>query len=188
MARGIDASLIAAFEAENVQPFYAVELGFDSGTLRMWTGPRDAMINGEIYIGTGALLSIGDIEEVSDLSAKGLTVTLSGLSTSIISIALQEPYLGRPARLLFGAINVSTGAIVGAHEMFAGLLDDMRITRGAEQTSVTISIENRLVILQRPNIRRYTSENHKLRYPGDTFFDFVQPLQDKEIAWGRTVS
>jgi hypothetical protein len=54
--------------------------------------------------------------------------------------------------------------------------------------TITVAIENKLVTLQRPNIRRYTSANHKLRHPTDTFFDFVQALQDKEIAWGRTVS
>lgn len=186
MARGIDANLIAAFEAESVQPFYAIELAFDSGTVRLWTGQRDALIDGEIYTATGALLSIGEVEEVSDLSAKGMTVTLSGISSSITSIALQEPYLGRAARVLVGALNVSTGAIIGAHEIFSGLLDDMRIQRAANSVTVTVAIENRLVALQRPNIRRYTSENHKLRHPGDTFFDFVTGLQDKEVTWGRT--
>jgi len=188
MARGIDANLIAALQAENVQPFYAIELAFDSGTVRLWTGVRDAMIDGEIYTGTGLLLSIGEVEEVSDLSAKGLTLTLSGLSSSILSIAYQEPYHGRPARLMFGALNVSTGAIIGAHEIFAGLLDDMRIQRGSQAVTITVAVENKLVTLQRPNVRRYTSANHKLRHPTDTFFDFVQALQDKEIAWGRTVS
>lgn len=180
--------LVAALEADEVMPFYALELFFDSGTLRFWTGLGDKVINEQTYTGTGRLLDIGDVVEAADMSAQNLTVSMAGLDASIISLALTENYQGRQARLLFGALNMTTGAVVNFVEVFAGLMDVMTIQHSAQTATISLSIESKLVVMQRPNMRRYTSANHKLRHPGDTFFDFVQALQDKEIAWGRTIS
>jgi hypothetical protein len=187
MAR-LSAGLISAVEADEMLPFYALELAFDSGTLRFWTGIGDKTIDGATYTGTGRLLDIGDVAEAADMSAQNLTVSMAGLDASIISLALTENYQGRQARLLFGAMNLTTGAVIDFVEVFAGLMDVMTIQHSAQTATISLSIESKLVVMQRPNMRRYTSANHKLRHPGDTFFDFVQPLQDKEIAWGRTIS
>ena len=101
----------------------------------------------------------------------------------MISLALQEPYQGRTARVLFGVAGVNDHV-----EIFSGLMDVMTIQEDGSTATIELTVESKMVTLQRPNIRRYTSENHKLRYPSDTFFDFVEQLQDKEIAWGRSIS
>jgi len=125
-------------------------------------------------------LNIDGIAEVADLNASGITISLSGISSGVISLALQENYQGRVAKVYFGVEGVS-----GVVEVFSGFMDVMTIQHSGEKMNVTLSIESKLVTLQRPNIRRYTSANHKLRNPGDTFFDYVAKLQDKEIVWGR---
>ena len=183
MSRTIPAAILTALSQESVEPFYAVELKFSAGTVRFWTGYGDRTIDGQTYTGTGNLLNISGIEEVADLSAKGITLTLSGIDTALVSLALQEPYQGREARVLFGVVGVSDYV-----EVFAGLMDVMTIQEDGTTATIELTVESKLVSLQRPNMRRYTSESHKARYPGDTFFDFVEQLQDKEIAWGRTIS
>ena len=180
MSRTLPAGMAAALAGESVTLFYAVELLFDSGAIRIWTGFGDKTINSETYTGAGFLLNIDGIAEVADLTASGITITLSGISSSIISLALQENYQGRVARVYFGVEGVS-----GALEVFSGFMDVMTIEHSGETMRVTLSVESKLVTLQRPNTRRYTSANHKIRYPSDTFFDHVTKLQDKEIVWGR---
>jgi hypothetical protein len=184
----LPSALAAAVASADVFPFYALELAFDSGTIRLWTGIGDKIIHGETYTGTGRLLEIGELQEVGDLSAQNLSVSLAGLDAAIISLALTENYQGRTARLLFGALNANTNTVIDAYEIFAGLMDVMTIQHSANTATISLTIESKLVSLQRPNVRRYTSANHKMRHPGDTFFDFVQPLQDKELAWGRTIA
>lgn len=180
MSRGIPSAIATALAQETVSPFYAVEMNFDSGAVRLWTGYGDRTIDGETYAGAAALLNISGVEEVSDLSAKGITVTLSGIASSVISLALQESYQGRTARVLFGVADVDDFV-----EVFSGLMDVMTIQDSGESVTVQLTIESKLVTLQRPNIRRYTSANHKLRHPNDTFFDFVTDIADKELIWGR---
>ena len=165
-----------------IQPYYAVELLFDSGPVRLWTGVYERTIEGNTYVGVGTLLSIPNMQEVADMSAQSAEVTLSGISSSIVSLALQEPYQGRQARILFG--------IEGQNpiEIFGGLMDVMTIQDSGESSTVSVSIESRLVELERVRPFRYTDASHKLRYPNDDFFSFVPALQDREIVWGRSVT
>lgn len=183
MSRTIPSAILTALAQESVELFYAIELSFSSSTVRLWTGFGNRVIDGQTYIGAGTLLSISGIEEVADLSAKGVTLTLSGIDATLVSAALQEPYQGRSARILFGATDVNDFV-----EVFSGLMDVMTIQEDGTTAKIELTVESKLVTLQRPNVRRYTSESHKLRYPSDTFFDYVEQLQDKEIAWGRTIN
>lgn len=164
-----------------IQPFYAVELSFDSGVIRLWTGYANKTIERNTYVGAGNLLSIPNLEEVADMSAKSAEVVLSGVSTDLVSLALQEPYQGRDARILFG--------IEGEDpiEVFGGLMDVMTIRDSGESSVISLTLENRLVELERVRPFRYTDQSHKLRYPNDDFFSFVPALQDKEVVWGREV-
>lgn len=183
MSRSVPAGIISALAGETVQLFYAIELNFSTAPVRLWTGFSERTIDGQTYIGAGTLLAISGIEEVADLSAKGITLTLSGVDVSLVSLALQEPYQGRSARILFGETSVSDFV-----EVFAGIMDVITPQEDGTTATIELTVESKMVTLQRPNIRRYTSQNQKLRYPTDTFFDYVEQLQDKEIAWGRKIA
>ncbi len=70
MSRTINAGLLTALTGDLVEPYYAIELLFDNGPVRLWTGIGDRTVNSNTYTGTGALLSVGPADEVNDLSAK----------------------------------------------------------------------------------------------------------------------
>ena len=176
---------ISGITDSEIQPFYAVELFFDSGTVRLWTGYADKDIGGDTYIGTGNLLSIPNVEEVADMSARSAEIVLSGVSASLVSLALQEPYQGRNARILFGIENQTP--VEEPVEIFGGLMDVMTINDSGEASTISLTVESRLVELERVRPFRYTDNNHKLRHPNDDFFSFVPALQDREILWGREV-
>ena len=58
MSRSIPAAILAALTQPEVYPFYAVEMLFDSGAVRLWTGYTDRTIDGQTYIGSGNLFRI----------------------------------------------------------------------------------------------------------------------------------
>lgn len=167
----------------SVNLFYAVELLFDDMTIRLWSGIGDKVIDGALYEGVGDLLEISPVNEDGDLSAKGVSISLAGLDPQIIAIALAENYQNRPARLLFGSL--SDAGAVDYYTLFRGRMDVMSIEEDGESAKVTISAENALIDLDRPRVLRYTSEDHKKRFPNDKGFDFVADIQDKEISWGK---
>lgn len=182
MTRSTPASLLTALSQPEVQPFYAVEMDFDSAPVRFWTGYGDRTVGGETYLGTGNLLSINGLEEVSDLSAKRITLQLSGVPASLVSLALQEPYQNRECKVYFGTTDTSTPI-----EVFSGLMDVMTIEDSGDTSTISLTVESKLVRLEKASNWRYTDGSQKSRYPSDTFFSYLADLQDRDIVWGREV-
>jgi len=183
MTRSTPASLLTALSQPEVLPFYAVEMVFDSAPVRFWTGYGDRTISGDTYIGTGNLLSITGLDEVNDLSAKSVTLQLSGVSSTLVSLALQEPYQRRVCKVYFGTTDTSTPI-----EVFSGLMDVMTIEDGGETSVISLKVESKLIRLEKASNWRYTNESQKSRYSSDTFFAYVSNLQDRDIVWGREVN
>lgn len=180
MSRTVPAALLTALAQKEVQPYYAVEMLFDSGAVRLWTGYGDRTINSETYVGAGTLLNIDGLGEVADLSAKAITISLSGVAQELVSLALQEPYQRRRCRVYFGVINVSEVV-----EVFSGQLNTLPIEDSGEASVITATVDSKLVETEKASNLRYTSETQKSRYAGDTFFDYTSAIQDAEIVWGR---
>lgn len=178
MSRTVPAAILTALAQPEVEPFYAVEIDLDSGPLRIWTGYGDRTINGNTYTGGGNLVGISGLKEVADLSAKNITLILSGMPPEVISLALQEPYQRRKVRVLWGVQGVSDFV-----EVFSGSLNQMLIEDSAESGTISVTVDSKLVELERASNRRYTSESHKSRYATDTFFDFVADIQDKGVRF-----
>lgn len=196
MSRIVPAALVTALGNAQIEPFFAIEMMFDTrtitfngeaidvGPLRLWSGMYDKTINvqgsDQTFTGTGGLLSIGGLEETGDLSAKSVTLTLSGIPSTIISLALQEPYQRRACRIYFGVESVSDVV-----EIFTGKMNTMRILDSEDTATIEMTVESKLVELERSANWRYNDENHQSRNYGDSFFSYVQSIQDAQIPWGR---
>lgn len=194
MSRTVPSALLTALSQPEVQPYYAVEFLFDDtdGTrwdqagyagnraVRFWTGYGDRTIGSSSYTGTGNLLNISGLEEANDLSAKSATISMSGIPSSLVALALSEPYQRRACKIYFGTVDTSTPI-----EAFNGLMNTMRIEDSGESSIITLSVDSKLVRLEKASGWRYTEANHQLRHTGDTFFNYVADLQDREIVWGR---
>jgi hypothetical protein len=209
MSRELSDAVASALEDAVVYPFFAVELLFDGeNVLRMWTGVGTLVYNSVEWFGTGNLLNISSVEETTEISAKGATVTLSGVPSEVISLALSEPYQGRICKIYFGMF--SKGSMLDESgnyilledggkiyldnpqtnfndltEIFSGYMDQMNISEGPDGSTIELSVENKLVDLERSRVRRFTSAYQKSVYPNDLGLDFVEDLQDKDITWGR---
>ena len=180
MSRTVPSTLLTALSQPEVQPYYAVDLDFDSAPIRLWTGYGDRTIFTNSYTGGGSLLTISGLEEASDLSAKNITLSLSGVPSSLITLALDEPYQRRECKVYFGTTDTSDPI-----EVFSGLMNTMTIEDSGESSVITLTVESKLVRLEKASNRRYTEENHVARHPNDTFFSYVTSLQDKDVVWGR---
>ena len=107
MSRDLISGLSALTTAAKIEPFFAVRIFFDTQTLNFWSGLGDMNIDGVTYTGTGKMLQISDIGETAEIAAKGAVITLSGIPSDLLSLAISEPYQGRECRIFFGAKDVS---------------------------------------------------------------------------------
>jgi hypothetical protein len=184
MSRDIATIIANALDDAVLEPFFAIDLEFDSGTLRLWTGYGDRTLRGETYLGPGTLLQISNIEETAEIAASGASLTLSGIPSELLSLALSEPYQQRLCRIYFG-LTLSADDMV---EVFTSRMDQMTIDEGAETSTIRLTIENVLIDLERPRVLRFTNSDQQARFPGDLGLAFVETIQQREIFWGRSVA
>lgn len=185
MARSLSVALSSQLNQSQLKPFYALEFGFDSGTLRLWTGVGSLLAGGEEWTGGAGVISMSASTENTDLSANALTVTLNGLDTSLLTISFSEPYRNRPFKVYFGALDEDNVSVGDLYQLFFGRMDTMSIQDEGSTANITLSIENALVDLERPRIRLLTDEEQQSRFPGDVSLESVASLQDRPIYWGR---
>jgi len=171
----------SGFSDDSLVAFMAIDLFFDSGTVRLWNGYGDLTFNSNTYTGGGNFLAVSSITEDSEISAKGVTVTLSSINSTILSYALNEDYQNRIIDIYVGTIDNGT---VSSYKAFSGRMDVMTITENGDTSDVSLTAESRLIDLERPRIRRNTTEDQKSLYPGDKGFEFVNSLQEAVLEWG----
>lgn len=211
MSRDITSALAEALAKEIVQPFYAIDLFFDSpNDTYLWTGLGELSYAENTYYGIGSFLGVDIVKETSDISAVGAEITLSGVDSSITSLALSEPYQGRACNIYFGlkldgsllkedglllfqedgfsSLNLELDGEAATAKIFSGYMDQMDILEGPETSTISLKAENRLIDLERVRPIRFTSAYQKSLYPGDLGLDFVETLQDKQLTWGKSTS
>lgn len=169
------------FNDASFTAFVAVELQFDSGTVRLWNGYGDLTVDGDTYTGAGTLINISAIEESTEIAAKGVKMSLQGISSDILSVALTENYRYRLVNIYIGTIDNGT---VDSYQVFSGRMDVMTIQESGETCNIALTAENRLIDLERARVRRYTSQDQRLIDSTDKGFNFINSQQSKVIRWG----
>lgn len=185
MSRDISAGVQSAISATEVQPIILFEGLFSSGTVYIWSGYGDLSWNGNTYSGVGTLGAISNVSEASEISAKGITVSLSGIPSDLISLVLSDVRQGAPGKVNMGFLNSSGVMIDDPILMFEGKLDVPSIQEGGDTSMITLSYESRLIDLQRARESRYTNEEQQRAFPGDLGCEFIASLQEKQITWGK---
>lgn len=184
MARDLTAGMQAQIVAPTSEPILLFEGVFASGTVRFWTGVGNLSWNGQTWTGSGDLIAISPVTETVEVRANGLTVSLPGIPSSLVSLILGDARSGRAGTVYLGFL--SGGAVVGnPTPAYIGRLDVPTIEDSGETSTISISYESELIDLERARERRYTPEDQAIEYPGDLGFDYVASLQDAEIVWGR---
>lgn len=214
MPRELLDGIARTLEGDVVRPFFAVELNFPNDeVLRFWTG-NGLLYNTEQgleYLGTGNALNFSSVEETSELSVKGVELTLSGVPSPLIDLAIYADYQGGLCSIYFGMFQegsiltessafqseiyllqedgdrflLETGSS-SFTEIFTGYMDQMNIKEEATTSTIILTAENRLIDLERPRPSRFTSGYQKTLFPNDRGFEYVESLQSQQLFWGRS--
>ena len=187
MTRLLTQALLNEVKSTSLKPFLAVELVFELHTQRLWGGYGTIQIDGNDFLGVATFGSIGSISETTQNQATGLTLSLSGIPSYMIGVALKENYQGNPCNIFLGCLDEEHQVITNPYKLFSGKIDLMTLQESVETAVITVSVENRLIDLEKPRVRRYTPEDQNIDLPFGTIdrgFDEVASVQNKEIIWG----
>lgn len=182
--RAVTAAADTALRQPTVRPALLIEMQFSGGPVRLWTGLGDLTWNGNVFTGAGDLLAVSPIEETAEVASKGITLTLSGLPTSLVATLDGEAWQNRPARVWLALFDEDGVTMIDDPvPIMRGRMDQITHTEG-ETATVALTIESRLADLERPRIRRYTAADHEAEYPGDLAFAFVEDIANGvDISW-----
>lgn len=184
-ARSFTVAFDTAIQQSTLRPvlFYQGEFA-SSQYLRLWSGFGDVSWDGYTWTGGGNLLNISPLEERGDVKAQGFTITLSGMPSALVSLALASVRQGKPGKLWMGLFDSSDALIADPYQLRAGKLDISVIEDDGDSCTIAMQYEDRLIDLDRARERRYTTEDQAIDYAGDLGFEFVPKLQDMQIMWG----
>ena len=185
MAREISSLTLAAGKAGVVRPVILARLDFASGSVRACSAPFNVGHEGETYTGVGNLGAISTVPEGAELQSYAVELTLSGIPSDLVTLALADQYQGREARLFLALLDEGHRLIGVPMLVFRGQMDTLDIELGKTAT-LTLIVQNRLADWERPRLRRYTHEDQQSEFPGDRGFEFVPQMAEKSIYWGRS--
>lgn len=185
MARALTPAMLAAMATGNLRPLILYEGEFSGGTVRLFTGYGSLDWNGHAWTGSGQMLDITSIQEVSDLQAVNFTVSLNGELPSLIALALGQVRRGKSGSVWLGLLDAGNALIADPFLCFKGRADRPDIVPDPTHTVIAVAYESRLIDASRRRERRYTSEDQQIDFPGDQGFAYVPSLQDTQFTWGR---
>ena len=184
---GLTTAITNRLADEHQQLIVAVKAEFDTDDIRIWSGNDDITIDSETYTGAGTLLTISDVVEGREVKSEGVSVALSGMDSTVLSYALTENYQNRPITLFLGFLMGGSNEVAGTIILFKGRMVNLTVNDDPNGSVVNVDAENRLVDLDRPSNLRYTAESQQFLFAGDTGFNRMQQLQDKQINWGQEI-
>lgn len=172
-----------------VQPYIAAYMDFSGSAVRVWTGNTSKSLSDDFgggnYLGVGTFGGVSAVTETTDVSAKGIDLTLSGIPNEYVSLALSDNYRGRQVAVYLILFNTAMSTYEQI-TMFRGRMNQISINESGETSTLIVSCENRLIELNRTNDVRYTDEAQKQLYPTDTGLQFVAAMANKSIYWGNS--
>lgn len=120
MSRDITAGVSSAISDTQVRPALLWYGEFTSGNAYLWTGLGNLSWNSITWSGAGTLLGISNIEESSEIKASGINVTLSGVPSSLISLALGDVRQGYECAVYMAFFDTNNAIISDPVLVFEG--------------------------------------------------------------------
>jgi len=200
MPRLMTPAMIAALTSSDVRLALFVQLTFGDNTYYLWSGIGNMTWNGMTFTGVGTLGAVSEISEDSDVEAKNVVVSLSGIPSALVLEVAYEVRLLGTCNIWMACYNADGSLIADPILSYQGKMDAPEMTDDGQHCTVSISLENVLVDLNRPCYRRFTADDQqmdladtltRLHLPSttvDTGFSHVPGLIERVTFWGRMPS
>lgn len=205
MSRFSQAPIQTALSASHVRLLVFAKLEFGTGTSRIHNGIgsytwNDGTGSAE-WFGLGEFGGVSAIEEGRDVSAYGVTLTLSALpqfelatDQSVAEEALNQNYYMKPVTLYVGILDSDDGFLESGGttyyptEVWSGFMDSMTVQVGTDQgDSITLVCESHLAQFERNRGLLYTNAWQQSRldeaFDGDLFFSHMQDIEGAKYQW-----
>lgn len=189
--RNLDLNTWNALSAPDVRLVMFIEFQYTDAyggtyTANLCTASHDIFWNVN-WTGGGTAIDVQTIEEKGGIESTGVQVTISGVSSTMLSLALTAYVVRRVARIYIGAYT-DTGTLVSTPWLeFEGFCDRFEVQDDPTNAKLLLGFESKLAILQEPEDRLWTNAEQQKTYrtpTPDEAFKFVNATAERTLAWG----
>ncbi|UVH54662.1 hypothetical protein NWF24_17600 [Variovorax paradoxus] len=137
---------------------------------------------GVTYLGAAGLGSVSPIDDGPG-EVRGLQLTMSGVSTEAIALALADSSIVQGAPLTIRLAIMDGGTVLDAPIDWGGRVDTLSIEEDGDTCTITVTAESSAVDLLRGNALTTSNADQQYLYPGDRAFEFVVSQANVPIVW-----
>lgn len=184
MARDLSTAYATAIDGATLRLAYITLMDFASGDLQLWSGNGNLTWNSLTWTGTGTFGGISTIEEAKGIEAPGVQLSLSGVPSAMLALALTDTYQGRSVKVWQALFDASSVLIADPVLVFSGYMDVMDIADAGEVGVITLNCVGANADLSRTRELRYTQAEQNRLFSGDLGLQYVAALQNKPLYWG----
>jgi len=189
-------TIAAVASASSIKHAILMEITVDTVTYYVTTAWNDVGFNGNTYLATGSLLSLGPMGEDIKANNGDLSITLSGIDQSTIYAVLEATIKGGEV-VIYRAFFDDDYTLQASNvvQRYKGIItnysisEDMNILQGQLTSTVTISVASITSLLENRINGQRTHQTDRVRfYPGDFSFLRVQDLNNTAFDFGKPYS
>jgi hypothetical protein len=181
----------AALGGRTVRASFLVLFDFVTEPMYIWTGAGSIDTGGHTWKGLGNFGSITGLEQAINGEAPETTFTLSGIDSTIVSVARDEfesEAKDRLAKVLLQFHNYEDDRPLELFDepyaIWAGRIQTARFElQGPAKRTISVAAESLFSLRSRPNFSQYTDSDQRSRFSGDRGFEFVTSLTNKVVTW-----
>lgn len=168
-------------------------MDFKETPRRWWMGFGDLLAGGQTWQGTGEMIQIEGLEQALGTNAPRTTFTLSGVDSTIITLARQSSarVKDRACQVYIQFFEIAPGGdempwapLDQPYAIWSGIMDQMSYgAEGPSQRRVILTAESIWTGRRRPAYGFLTDRDQNARFSGDRGLEQVVNLVQKTIRW-----
>lgn len=185
MSRPVTERMAQAMLAGNPRVAFC-QINHPSGTGYFHTGIGPIDWNGHTWSGSGSLGAITPVKHSSEIATQDIVFTVSGVDADLIA-KLDDDIHNRAAYAWLACLDYNGKVIPDPYQLVDAELDTQMFEIADDGTAtISITAHTGFYILDYAVEEAWTPENQHLKFPGDTGFDMIPSLVNKDLPWTPT--
>lgn len=141
----------------------------------------DIVHGGHTWLGVQQL-QVDAVEEGAQ-QAERLRLTLPAVPNQFLALALSTNIRGKSVNVYLGIMDPDAQAMLQLVPLWGGQLDQMPVSYGPDNASISVTAEHRAVAFARPKPLRYTDADQRRLYSGDKCLEYLIDQSQKQDVW-----
>jgi hypothetical protein len=182
MSRNLSSTNQTQVAAAHLHEVVMVKLEFDT-PVYVHSGIGTISYDGNDYLGVGDFGGVSETREAEQLGPAPITLQLSGVDSSLIGEALDSGNYGDVVTIYVGYRQDDGTLYDDPWIVWKGWYENAAISMGTEGNIISVTCQHDLAVLEESDNGRFTDEDQKRRFSGDTGFEYVHLIPTLKLMW-----